>query len=112
MWQDAHYTPQEDGAFKNNRSLGKAGNLRHAVNYCRRLNYAGYSDWRLPTKEELMEVHRIKGEVFQNHRDGDFWSITPAMGRKNFVVFPADAYPYERFTSESNYIRCVRCTAK
>ena len=112
MWQDAHYTTQEDGAFKNNRSIGKAGNLRHAVNYCRKLNYAGYSDWRLPTKDELMEVHRIHGQVFVNSRDGDFWSATPAKGRKNFVVYPADAYPYERSVRESNYIRCVRCNAK
>jgi len=112
MWQDAHYTPQEDGAFKNNRSIGKAGTLRHAINYCRRLNYAGYSDWRLPTKAELISVHRIRGQVFKNHRDGDFWSVTPAIGRKNFVVYPADAYPYERSVRESNYIRCVRCDAK
>lgn len=112
MWQDAHYTPKEDGAFKNNRSFGKAGTLAHAVNYCRRLNYAGYSDWRLPTKDELMEVHRISGEVFVNHRDSDFWSITPAFGRKNYVVYPVDAYPYERTRRQSNYIRCVRCNAQ
>ena len=112
MWQDTHYTTQEDGAYKNNRSIGKAGNLRYAVNYCRRLNYAGYSDWRLPTKDELMEVHRIYGQVFENSRDGDFWSATPATGRKYFVVYPADAYPYERATNKSYYIRCVRCDAR
>jgi hypothetical protein len=109
MWQDAHYTPQEDGAYKNNRSLGKAGTQRHAASYCRRLNYGGYSDWRLPTKEELSQVHRIPGQVFINSRDGDFWSATPAMGKKYYVVYPADAYAYERNRNQSNYIRCVRC---
>jgi len=109
MWQDEHYTPQEDGAFKNNRSVGKVGNHRYAATYCRRLNYAGYSDWRLPTKEELMHVHRIPGQVFVNNRDNDFWSDTPAMGKKYYVVYPADAYPFERSPKQSNYIRCVRC---
>jgi hypothetical protein len=109
MWQDAHYTPQEDGAFKNNKTIGKVGTQRHAAAYCRKLNYAGYSDWRLPTKEELMEVHRIFGQVFENSRDNDFWSATPAMGKKYYVVYPADAYPYERNRNQSNYIRCVRC---
>jgi len=109
IWQDAHFTPQEDGAFKNNRSIGKAGTQRHAASYCRNLNYAGYSDWRLPTKDELMEVHRIFGQVFKNSRDNDFWTATPAMGKKYYVVYPVDAYPYERNSKQSNYIRCVRC---
>jgi len=112
MWQDARYTPQEDGAFKNDRTFAKVGTHAHAVSYCRALNYAGYSDWRLPTKEELMKLHRIPGEVFVNHRDSDFWSATPAEGRKYFVVYSADAYPYERNPHQSNYIRCVRCNAR
>jgi len=109
MWQDEKYTPKEYGAFKNNKTVGKVGNHRHAVAYCRSLNYAGYSDWRLPTKAELMEVHRIFGQVFNNSRDNDFWTATPAMGKKYYVVYPADAYPYERNRNQSNYIRCVRC---
>jgi hypothetical protein len=109
MWQDAYYTPREDGAFKNNRTIGKVGTQRYAVAYCRNLNYAGYSDWRLPTKDELIEVHRILGQVFKNSRDNDFWTVTPATGKKYYVVYPADAYPYERNRNQSNYIRCVRC---
>jgi len=111
MWQDQHFTDVEDAAFKNNRSVAKAGNHKHAVKYCRTLNYAGYSDWRLPTKDELMAVHRLEGQVFTNFRDGDFWTSTQAMGSKYYVVYPADAYPYERNQKESNYIRCVRCVS-
>ncbi len=109
MWQDQAYVDAEDGAYKQERSIGKAGNWKHAVNYCRRLDYAGYADWRLPTSDELMHVHRIYGQVFTYFRGRDFWSSTPGVRGKYYVVYPADAYRYEHKTKRSNYIRCVRC---
>ena len=109
MWQDEKYTDAEDGAYARNHSVSKSGNWNHAVNYCRRLNYAGYSDWRLPTEDELIHVHRIPGQVFKYFRGNDFWTSTPTTGSKYYVVYPADAYPYKRYKKESNYIRCVRC---
>ena len=112
MWQDAAYTDAEDGAYIHNRSFGKAGTEGYAVQYCQRLNYAGYSDWRLPTADELMEIHQHAGQHFQHFRDRDFWTSTPAREGKYYAVFPADAYRYARNRRESNYIRCVRCTGK
>ncbi len=109
MWQDARYTDGADGAFRNDRSVGKAGSYHYAVNYCARLNYEGFSDWRLPTSNELMAVHRQQGQVFVNHRGGTFWSSTSTKDNKYEVVFPADSYPYMRKASSANYIRCVRC---
>jgi len=109
MWQDEAYTDAEDGAFKNNGVAGKAGSLQHAKNYCNTLYYAGHSDWRLPTSDELMQLHRKPGQVFTNFRGSDFWTSTPAVTGKYFVVYPADAYRYERKVAESNYVRCVRC---
>ncbi|MDM5272425.1 DUF1566 domain-containing protein [Sulfurovum sp. zt1-1] len=109
MWQDEAYTDAEDGAFKNNGIIGKAGNFQHAAGYCDGLFYAGHSDWRLPTSDELMELHRKPGQVFTNFRGEDFWTSTPAEMGKYYVVYPADAYRYEKKANESNYIRCVRC---
>jgi len=111
MWQDQKYTDKEDGAYKRNRSNGKAGSLSHAKNYCKRLDYAGYTDWRLPTSDELQHVHRHPGQVFKYFRGRDFWTSTPASVGKYYVVYPVDAYRYEHRTNRSNYIRCVRCTA-
>jgi len=111
MWQDAKYTDAEDGAREKGRSNGKAGNWRHAVNYCRTLNYAGYTDWRLPTADELFAVHHEAGQHFINFRDKDFWTSTPTTEGKYYVIYPADAYRYKRSPRESNYIRCVRCNA-
>jgi len=109
MWQDQAYTDAEDGAYKRERSAGKAGKWKYAENYCRRLDYMGYRDWRLPTADELMHVHRKHGQVFTYYRGRDFWSSTPASTGKYYVVYPADAYRYEHKTKRSNYIRCVRC---
>jgi hypothetical protein len=111
MWQDEKYTDAEDGAYANGRSVGKAGNWNHAMKYCRRLNYAGYTDWRLPTSDELTAVHRIDGQVFRYFRDTDFWTSTPTTENKYYVIYPADAYPYKRSKKESNFIRCVRCAS-
>ena len=112
MWQDAAYTDGEDGAYKRGQSVGKAGKYRHAMNYCRVLNYAGYNDWRLPTADELMNVHTPQGNPFVYHRGSDFWSSTPTTENRYYVVYTADAMQYPRKASESNYIRCVRCLGK
>jgi hypothetical protein len=109
MWQDQAYTNAEDGAVKRNHSSGKAGTWNHAINYCRRLNYAGLSDWRLPTSDELLHVHRKAGQAFKYFRGNDFWSSTPTTDTRYNVVFTADAYQYKRNKNESHYIRCVRC---
>ena len=109
MWQDQDYTDAEDGAYKRGHSVGKAGTLSHARNYCRALNYAGYSDWRLPTADELTHMHDAQYNPFKYIRGADFWSATPATDTRYYVVFAADARPYKRTPSESNYIRCVRC---
>lgn len=109
MWQDQLYKDAEDGASKRNGSVGKAGVWRHAEAYCRTLDYSGFADWRLPTSDELQRVHRIEGQVFTYFRGTDFWTSTPASKGKHYVVYPADAYIYERKSSRTNYIRCVRC---
>ena len=112
MWQDQPYTDGEDGGFKQGYSAGKVGTHSDAMRYCRVLNYGGYTDWRLPTADELIQVHAPQHNPFIYHRGADFWSSTPASANKYYVVYTADAMRYERSTSETNYIRCVRCLEK
>jgi hypothetical protein len=109
LWQDQAYTDAEEGAFKRQQTIGKAGNHAHAVRYCARLQYGGYADWRLPTSDELSRVHHKIGQHFTYFRDNDFWSSTPTTEGRYYVVFPADAIRYARSPKQSNYIRCVRC---
>ena len=111
MWQDQSYSESEYGAYKRQKSIGKAGTYGHAAAYCSRLNYAGYTDWRLPTSDELSHVHSHKGQVFTYFSDNDFWSSTPTVDGQYYVVFPADGIRYGRSPRQSNFVRCVRCTA-
>ena len=112
MWQDQAYVDAEDGGYKRNYSVAKSGTWNHAIDYCRRLNYAGFTDWRLPTADELMHVHKKEGQPFVYFRGDDFWSSSPAIGNRYYVVYPADAYRYKRNKKQTNYIRCVRCVGE
>ena len=109
MWQDQAYTDAEDGAYKREHSVAKAGTFGHAMNYCRALHYAGYSDWRLPTSEELTYMHDKQDDNFIYSRDADFWTSTPTTENRYYVVYAVDAHQYKRKPNESNYVRCVRC---
>jgi len=108
MWQDAVYDDRSDGAYKKDVSACKAGSLSHAANYCESSNMGGYNDWRLPTSDEMMTVS-VKKDVFQDNRGADFWTSTPAVKSKYYVVYSVDGYRYARDPKQSNYIRCVRC---
>ncbi len=82
MWQDAPYGDVEDGAYKRNRSAGKAGKWRYAKNYCGTLVYGGYDDWRLPTIGEIVELYDEK--IHLEHTVGaDFWTSTPSQGNEH-----------------------------
>ncbi len=111
MWQDQFYTDAEDGAYAREHNSGKVGTWSSAMNYCQSLYYANYSDWRLPTSDELQAVHRIDGQVFQYFRDKDFWTSTPTTGSRYYSVYTPDAYIYKRPKGQTNFIRCVRCTS-
>ena len=109
MWQDAPYGDAADGAYKHNRSAGKAGRWSYAKNYCRNLTYAGYDDWRLPMVGELTNLFDKKRGL-KNTIGVDFWTSTPSEGNKYWSVYAVvKAQPYEHNRGDSQYIRCVRC---
>jgi hypothetical protein len=107
MWQDESYGDTEDGAYARKYSAGKAGSWNHAVNYCSSLNYAGYSDWRLPTSDELSHVHRRRGQVFENFRGDDFWSSTPTTDTRYYVVTPEKPTPQTNKPCYTNTIAAI-----
>lgn len=109
MWQDEPYGDKEDGAYKHNRSAGKAGSWRYAKNYCSSLVYAGFDDWRLPKIDELVKLYDKKIR-FKNTIDVDFWSSTPSKGNTYWALYSViTGQPYAHKSSDTHYIRCVRC---
>jgi hypothetical protein len=107
MWQDEIYKDHEEGAYKNRRSSGKAGSWNHAMDYCDNLNYAGYTDWRLPTVNELEGLHAYVREL-KHSIAADFWTSTPDKVGIYWAVYTADGYSYKHKKRDSHYIRCVR----
>jgi Protein of unknown function (DUF1566) len=108
MWQDEVYHDDEESAYRNSISSGKAGNWEHVRNYCATLYYGGFSDWRLPTLEEMMDLHQ-RPSGLKNSIASDFWTSTPDKGDKYKTLYTADGFPYVHKKNESHFVRCVRC---
>jgi hypothetical protein len=89
-----------------------------ARGYCAGLAAGGATDWRLPTRVELMTLvmhdgrsPAIDGSAFPGTPAAAFWSDTPlhclVSGRAWFLSFDA-GYSGNSQGSELNYARCVR----
>ena len=88
-----------------------------AFNECKNLNYAGYTDWRLPNKNELLSlVNYEKPEKPYSYfpdmpRDGSFWSSSTSTSstERAWLVHFGDGFMLVHSKKNgSNYLRCVR----
>jgi hypothetical protein len=101
-----------------------ARNWYEAVGYCTELNLGGYSDWRLPTRLELLSIvdwgrstpPLINQVYFPNCISWYYWTSTiypPISGAAKYgawlVYFPdGTAVPGLTIDSSHEYVRCVR----
>ena len=92
-----------------------------STNVCGSLNLGGYSDWRLPTKKELITLvdysvsinsGPLINSIFTNAKTSYYWSSTTSAYAPGaaWVVDFADGriYPYNYPGNNNNYVRCVR----
>lgn len=85
-----------------------------AIAYCENLNFAEYSDWRLPNIKELEDV-KINRMVYNNIAlNGTYWGISDT-NKKSILDFSINsgkkAYKVpkgQRFEDLNFYVRCVR----
>jgi Protein of unknown function (DUF1566) len=103
---------------------GRKRNWDDAISYCKGLFLAGHSDWRLPSKNELISLwenagykleigfgHNDRSAYFPSMQSSWYWSSTPlATNSAEFagqVSFP-DGTVYDNYKPSAYYVRCVR----
>lgn len=89
-----------------------------AISYCDNLNLSGYSDWKLPTREQYKYIidKTRKDELMINRRfeyilSNDYWSIDTtwrSFGRYGYYIFFKSGAIYYQNKTYPKYVRCVR----
>lgn len=82
MWMRCSLYQTWDGTTCN--GFPDSFNWQEAAQEAERVNFAGYRDWRVPTREELISIIEarcvgpaINGEVFPNTSSSRYWTSTP-----------------------------------
>lgn len=101
MWQDG-------------KSIALANNLEEANNYCKRLNYAGFKDWRMPVLIELettvdnSKSNPMIADTFKNLSETKaYWSSTLDVRKPNGTIIKAVSY-IDSHPRPPLAVRCVR----
>ena len=118
--QDGNLIATLNPSFDNDGTAGDgAVTWQHALDYIVLLNdeeYLGYSDWRLPTIEELSTLVDAGRSVpaidplFSDTEEADYWSSTTYAANTGFAFSPnfADGIIYRRDKTFNYYVRAVR----
>ena len=103
MWQD-------DESVKNVQK-----NWQGAISHCKNLNFAGFDDWRLPSR---MELHNITDKTkynpaiqdgFKNTVYNSYWSSSQYVSNVSFAWYVDFSNGYSnRDVGGEDFIRCVR----
>jgi hypothetical protein len=119
-----NFTDNDNGTVTDNNTgliwqQGEGGKKtwEDAITYCEDLSLAGYTDWRLPNKNELNSIidyeiydPAIDTNFFSNVYASYYWSSTTYVSSSSSAwgVYFYDGYVDGGDKSGSNYVRCVR----
>jgi len=113
MWQDDTYskTIQKQWITNKNYSLKDYTNTTGdtAFSYCTTLNFAGFNDWRLPSKDELKKLYSDQHSL-ENIKSNWYWSNTPndKIPDRAWAIYPNNGDGFSDHKNTKNFVRCVR----
>ena len=90
---------------------------QEAMDYCKTLELDGHSDWRLPSKTELLSIvdstrryPAINVDIFPDTVSSFYWSSTTYANNTNYawLVRFYNGDDYGNYKSSSYYVRAVR----
>ncbi len=97
---------------------GNAAQWSEAVGFCNNLTFAGYSDWRLPSRKELMSIvdkkqhnFSINTAYFPNTHASQYWTSTKDSADSDYawsILFFYGGVPSYDMSDNYHYVRCVR----
>ncbi|MEI6207163.1 MAG: caspase family protein [Desulfuromonadales bacterium] len=113
------YTDPQTGLMwpRNGNISGKKMDWDDAKSWAKNLNYGGYTDWRLPTKEELTTLAKLGGNRpwkwfnvngFNSVEDGWYWSATEYNTYNAWYVNMNDGRMGNRLKNNDYYVWSVR----
>jgi hypothetical protein len=84
-------------------------NWYNATGHCNGLELEGYSDWELPTKDELVDLYSRKN-ILKSYESSYYWSSTINTGDTSRVwrVDFSNGHLHPDHKGDNNYVRCVR----
>ena len=89
---------------------------KEAITYCENLTLEGYSDWRLPNKNELLSIVDLEKynpaikDGFENTKNSWYWSSSSDANGDDYAWFVGFYYGDTSYYSKGSslFVRCVR----
>lgn len=82
-----------------------------AQSYFEEVNFGGYSDWRLPTREELESIYPIDTTFFPNPNSSELWTSEPPILYPSYLVGKGECFrkmAVAEIKGLKKHVRCVR----
>ena len=83
---------------------------RKAMDYAKELRLGDFDDWRVPTKEELEEIYKIKDACGIEPGGSWFWSSSTYVNDTYYAWYVSFDYGDVSYDDKADYsdVRCVR----
>jgi methionine-rich copper-binding protein CopC len=78
-----------------------------ALSYCNGLPLANFSDWRLPTKDELIGLYNRRS-ILSSYATSDYWSATEVNASDAYLIDFGSGSEDQFAKSFDYFVRCIR----